>query len=311
MAILLLNEAGHPGTDVLAFGTGAIGGAIVNSLLRRGGFSASEFRVPWTESVERAESLEEASRLLSGGEFAQRGPLSVVWAAGKAGFSASEEEVNLELEAYRDVLRLVQCVGERRGAGRCSFHLISSAGGLYEGRTVWGASETPTPTRCYGYLKLQEEEEALTYLDGLCTEVYRPSSVYTVPAYGRRTGLIGKLIHNGLAGNSTTIVGAFDTLRDYVMARDVGAYVGDRILEGARGESCPHMLVSAHPVSVRQIITMVQSVLGRPLYIRVAEAWNARNIIFLQPARAGRFKPTPLGVGIKRVYIGCLGMPLR
>lgn len=258
-------------------------------------------------SSARAEALNDIGRMLE--RRAVDRPLSVVWAAGKAGFGATEAEAAGELDGYQDVVALTQRLRHTRGGQRHTFHMISSAGGLFEGRAVRAASEAPTPLRSYGHLKLAQEQHARDQLSGGMA-VYRPSSVYTVPGQGGRLGLIGVLVRNGITQQPTTIVGALDTLRDYVMAADVGAYVANSTLDYVNDDRNVHMLVSGHPASVLQVITAVETVIRRRVYVRIAESWNARNITFLPAVKPERFSTTPLRVGVQMVHAASLGRPI-
>lgn len=305
MTILLRSEGPPCERDVLVFGSGAIGRAVVSRLRHRRPFSPLTFSVPWTVPTSRVEALRCIKTALE--QRAAQRPVSVVWAAGRAGFSAADSQAEHEFAAYKDVVDLVEQMPRHASSQPPAFHLVSSAGGLYEGRFVRSASEPPTPIRTYGRLKLAQEEHALGTLPRGTVAIYRPSSVYTAPGHGQRLGLVGALVQNGLAHRTTTISGALDTLRDYVMASDVGAYVADRGLEGVDAVANPHLLVSGHPASVLQVIAGVEWVVRRRLYIQMAESWNAQNITFSAAARAAKFQATQLKTGIRLVYAAALG----
>lgn len=308
MTTLLRSESSRPERDVLVFGSGAIGGAIVRHLLRRRAFSPQTFVVPWSDPRARVEALSDVA--LEVQRRAPERPVSVIWAAGRAGFSATEAEAADELLAYRNVIDLVKRLHQASGGMPHAFHLISSAGGLYEGRAVRAPSEAPAPLRSYGRLKLAQEQHAVTELSGTGVAVYRPSSVYTAPGRGARIGLIGVLVNNGMAQRPTTIVGALDTLRDYVMAADVATYVAESALRDVEHDDTPHMLVSGEPASILQVVTIVEAVVRRRLYVRVAESWNAHNITFSPAVKADRFRTTQLSVGARMVYSAALGSAL-
>lgn len=303
MAILLRSDAPPPARDYLVFGSGAIGGAILRRLRHRAACAPLKLHVPWTEPAARKESLGAIGRAVE--ERAREREVHVIWAAGKAGFSATEDDAAGEFAGYTDVIEMV-----RRMSAPHALHMVSSAGGLYEGRTVRSAADQPSPIRPYGHLKVAQEQLAFEQLPDTKVAVYRPSSVYSVPGQGGRPGLIGALVHNGIAQRPSTIIGALDTLRDYVMASDVGAYVADRALDGPIQSRAVFMLVDGHPASILQVITAVETVLRRRLYIRMAESWNARNITFSPAARADRFASTPLDVGIRLVHSAALGLPI-
>lgn len=308
MTVLLLSEERRADRDVLVLGSGVIGGAIAERLRRRLLFSAVELEVSWGNGIARRNALREVQLLLERRVRAR--PVSVVWAAGRAGFSASEAEAAEEMDAYRDVIALVQGLRESAPSVPHRFHLISSAGGLFEGCAVRSATDEPAPLRAYGRLKLAQEQEALSRLSASGLTIYRPSSVYAPSSHGARSGLIGTLVGNGLARRTTAIVGSLRTLRDYVMAADVGAYVGDRALNDVDDAGAAHMLVSGRPASILQVITQVESVIRQRLYVRIAEAWNSRDISFSPAVKSAGFRSTPLAVGIRVVYSATLGRPM-
>lgn len=306
MTVLLHSDGLEPDRDVLVFGSGAIGSAVVRSLRRRRTFSTLTWRIPWTESDRRAQVLQDMTSALH--ERGRHRPLSLVWTAGKAGFGASEADAEHEFAAYADVVRVFQQL--QAGSDHPhTFHLLSSAGGLYEGRAVRSAEDPPTPRRSYGRLKLRQEHHAVAELGDSSVSIYRPSSVFSVPRAGERVGLITALVRNGLTQSPTTIVGALDTLRDYVLAADIGSFVAEQALRTPPPRTNMHMLVNGHPASILQVITAVESVLRRRLYIRVADAWNASNITFSPASKARGFQSTPLRVGIAMVHAAFLGQP--
>lgn len=262
--------------------------------------------MPWTEPAARTEVFREIERNVAS-RVRQRG-LAVVWAAGSTGFAAGEEEAAGELAAFTDVVDFVERAPVSDGASPTTFHLISSAGGLFEGSAMQSLTDMPSPLRPYGHLKLAQEQYAAHRLPADTVFVYRPSSVYTGAAEGRRPGLIGALIRDGLAHRSTTIVGALGTLRDYVLADDVAAYVADSVLDAA--SPGVHMLVAGRPASILQVITAVESAIRRRLYIRIAGSWNARNITFSPDVRAEGFATAPLQVGVRTVLSARVGRPV-
>lgn len=292
---------------MLVFGTGAIGGAVARRLQRVRPFTATNVRVPWSDAAARVAALDGVFSALE--QRAQQRPVRVIWAAGKAGFAATSAETEGEFVAYAEVVERVKRLQRRDGGSRHRFHMFSSAGGLYEGRSVRAPSEEPAPVREYGHLKLAQEQHGLAELAADGIAIYRPSSVYALPGHGARLGLVGILVRNGIAQRTSTIVGALDTLRDYVLAPDIGVYVADRAIGDVDDEPNVHMLVSGSPASILQVIAAVESVIRRRLYVRIAEAWNAQNITFSPTVRASRFSPTPLRVGVEMVHAASLGRP--
>lgn len=308
MAYLLRHEPGSRRRDVLLFGAGTIGTHVVREVLRGGAHHAGHVPIPWDDRDQRRTALRELRERVC--SPVTRPPLSIVWAAGRAGFSATASDVDQEAGAFRDVVDLVHDLQARAPSVAPSLHLVSSAGGLFEGQVVRSTATSPAPQRPYGRLKRQQETIALDSLLQDTVTTYRPSSVYAPMGGGRRPGLIGVLVGNGIARRVTTIVGALHTLRDYVMAEDVGAHVG---AEATRpGGSLPgvQMLVSGCPASIQEVIAGVEAVLRRPVYIRMAASWNARHIAFSPSVVAPRFEGRPVLEGIRRVHGEALGRPI-
>jgi len=307
VTVLLITEAPPPARDVLVFGSGAIGGAVVRALRRRGAYSPVPCAVPWDDPVATRGFLDDLTIRLT--DRAGSRAISVVWAAGRTGFGSSDEQAAAEMHTFTDVVHLVARLRGKAPSHQHALHLVSSAGGLYEGRSIRSPGDPPAPLRPYGRLKLAQEQHATAELSEEGVAIYRPSSVYTAPGRGR-LGLIGALVSNGIAQAQTTITGALDTLRDYVLADDIGAFIADHSTAGVDAQDNRHMLVSGDPASIRHVMTTVESVIRRRLYVRVAEAWNAQNITFSPVVRARRFRPTPLFVGIGMVHRASLGRPV-
>ena len=77
---------------------------------------------------------------------------TVVWAAGRAGFSASADECESELAAFEDAAKAIGDLVTQRGERGFSLHLVSSAGGLYEGLHRVSTDSPMSPKRPYGIL---------------------------------------------------------------------------------------------------------------------------------------------------------------
>jgi nucleoside-diphosphate-sugar epimerase len=255
-------------------------------------------RIPWSDGVRRRRALHQG---LS--EFSEA-TVDLVWAAGTAGFGAGDEQVAAELESFSDVIAVFADRLERTGTTSPAMHLLSSAGGLFEGRHVASTSDVPEPQRPYGRLKLAQESLVRELGGSMAVHIHRPGSVYTDPRPGRRPGLIGALLQNGLARAPTPIVGALDTLRDYVHAQDVGRYVAHRVIDGDRmaGVTIP-FLVSGEPASIHRVIRTVERTVRRKVLIQFRDAWNAADITFSPSVRAPGFRPMTIGEGTAATFV--------
>ena len=192
--------------------------------------------------------------------------LSVVWAAGRAGFQSGDSAHQSEFENFERVLSLGTRIALKTPRCRVRFFLVSSAGGLYEGQRNVSLSTPAVPLRAYGRFKLMQEQ-ALRQAEGYdASFVYRPSTIYGLALKGR-VGLVYALLLNGLRQRVSAISGNATTLRDYVFNRDLGRFIADEILSLTETEAPPRFLVSGKPSSIQEIATIAEDLLGRKLYL--------------------------------------------
>src|SRR4051794_30308536 len=92
---------------VLLFGTGLVGGEILRALKMRSEVTVQRLSFSWLQPVKWAQEISDALSF-----FEQRVDtnrlrrVDTVWAAGRAGFSASVAEMDLEMAAFDQVLAL-------------------------------------------------------------------------------------------------------------------------------------------------------------------------------------------------------------
>jgi UDP-glucose 4-epimerase len=283
--------------SVLVLGSGSIGSAITNALSSNGLSRTRPVIIPWT-SRRRAHALRLALGSLPEGTARN----AIVWAAGRAGFSASTDACESELAAFQDTAEAVDGLAAQRGTGGISLHLVSSAGGLYEGLTRVSTDSPLSPKRPYGILKEEQERRAHEMAQAIPVWIYRVSSVYGYPQPGHRGGLIAELIKNGVERRPSALYGAMDTLRDYVGEEEVGRHIAASVMKWGPTGGKPEMLVSGRPTSVAQVVDMVEKVLRRRLLVSYEDAWNARDITFDSALKAPDFHPEPLRTGISRLF---------
>lgn len=178
------------------------------------------------------------------------------WCAGKAGFGADVAQCDGELRRFEAVLRWAE-----RVEVPFEFHLTSSAGGLHEGQLLVSSPHDLNTARPYAKLKW-EQEQALAASTLSARFVYRLSSVYGLPAPGRRLGLISTLVLNALRHRPTLITAHASTQRDFVAAADVGRFMA--LEEKAQGL---HYLVSGNPLSIWALQLAVERSLLRPVSV--------------------------------------------
>ncbi len=286
---------------VALFGHGLVGGAIARRLSASlGGREALPFTWsrPEGQLAELARIGERSSEL--GGPD---GRLDLVWSAGKCGFDASEEDAGRELECFGRVVSFAQSLASASTGRLASFHLLSSAGGLFEGQRDIRRDSLPDPRRPYGTLKLRQE----LFLEGLpasvARHVYRPSSIYGPVSPRHRSGLVSTALLNGVRHEVTSVTGSFTTLRDYVFVEDVAGFVAAQVLHGAPRERGVHFLVSGRPTSIYEVQQEVQRVLKRRIYLAVkSRLTNEQDITFHRQVMPADWHPADLATGLRLVY---------
>jgi len=226
------------------------------------------------------------------------GRLDYIYAAGAAGFFSSAEQMNQEYDYALSVTEgLVSTLHFEILVG----HLVSSAGGVYEGCKHITQNTKAAPARPYGESKLKLEKAFSSLFDHLM--IYRPTSVYGYLGSGYRRGLITQLIWDAQHQSTTPIFGALHTLRDYVWAGDIGHHIHAKIAS-QESDSQTMILASGRPVSVFEILHKLEKYLLRRPRIALVHAENARNITFSPSVIARGFHASPLEVCLPRIVHG-------
>ena len=284
---------------VLIFGSGLIGSPIKQSLLQAvpsAGCQTLDWNwQDWAASEINLETL--AQSLLT---KHARPRFSVVWAAGRSGFSSDQAAMQQEQRALEGVLRVANRISTDLPLEDKSVHLVSSAGGLFEGVTSVEALSDPCPRRPYGEGKLMQER-LVSSCDSLGSrKIYRPSSVYGYLT-GARANLVSALLSAALQGKPARIVGALSTQRDYVFNWDVGRYIADQILSPGNEEIATYTLASGKPTDIYQIIQLVENQTAMFLYREIdPRPSNALDNTFLPQSLPPNFHPIGLVEGISK-----------
>lgn len=293
---------------VLLFGAGLIGRRISVALARRG-WEEHETPTPWHD----ADAL---ARHLGDVEDAALRPsptrIDLVWSAGRAGFSSDEEQTRGEEANFRQVLDLAARL-ERSTDALLVFHLISSAGGLFEGQRHVDASSRPAPRRPYGVLKLRLER-LLTDLESsrrVPKRIYRLASVFGPSPRGGRRGLVPVLLYNTRERRPTSIVGQLTTLRDYVWTEDIARHLAEACTANFENDTC-EVLASGKPTTIHEIVHHVRRVVHRvPALVFSARRDNATDITFAPEALPARWNPTDLETAIYQLHRGVFAEDLH
>lgn len=290
----LLQIEGDDKPVILLFGLGLIGGAVDRALRLRFGARGVEFSYDWHDAPLRRAQADAIAAALP-----PRMPAVLVWAGGQSGFGSDPAQMRQETALVEELIRMAQALRRDRPV---DFHMISSAGGLFESQTHCSSATPPRPLRAYGAGKLAQEQ-ALARAQGLDRRhVYRPSSVYGATR-SKRVGLVAALVANGLAGRTTRIFGNPNTLRDYVLADDVGHYIARRIAAPEdRAEMQVLLLARGRPASVFEVIERVRERVERPLLLQFdPHPSNMQDMSFLPSALPADWQATSLVAGISRI----------
>ena len=266
---------------LLLFGVGLIGRSVRSALAEEGGWIEERLPFSWEPGGRQREDADGVGRrvaaLLGGaGRPGDPAAVAVLWSAGSCGFGATTADAEVEAEGFRSVLGIAGGVAPCR----ISFHLVSSAGGLFEGRHRIEEGTPPLPCRPYGELKIRQEALLRERGSAWDVTIYRASSVYGPVRPGARMGLLPTLIVNALQGRSTAIVGAWSTLRDYVYAEDLGRYLARRAGRPWAGEEARTLvLASGRATSIHGVHRIAEGVLGKRVPVHfLPQAWNASDI---------------------------------
>jgi UDP-glucose 4-epimerase len=299
MILLRGSERPTQGRVIVILGLGLIGQALLSATRQRGAFAGTRLSLSWTDATVRRAQLDHTRAAIGRTDSPPAG-IDIVWAAGKAGFAATEEQLAQEEEPFRDVLAFSEGLAEAWPAARHGFHLMSSAGGLFEGCRLVGTGTAPAPRRPYGHAKLRQEAMVGAMRLGIATSIYRPSSVYGTFDGSGRPGLINVLIANALARRMSNLFADVGTLRDYLMAADAADFVAGRLT----GEALPgtFLLATGKATAVHEIIHLVETTLGTRLLLRIdPRPGNAEHMSFCPTALAAGFKATDLATGIRQM----------
>ncbi len=299
---------------IALFGVGLIGRSVLFAI---GKDVKRVVRYPfsWTLEHRQATDLETIKQhVLSVCDETATPPIShfdIVWAAGQTGFSSQEDQIVPEVSAFERVLSLsLQLLHHVPGA-RHSFHLISSAGGLFEGQKHIDRNSIPRPLRPYGHSKLLQERLLSRLPTQVRKMVYRLSSVYGFSGTGTRSGLVNTLIRNSIRHQSSNIFGNAHTIRDYVLVSDVGKFVVSR-LQDIDPNSYVLTLASGKPTAIFEMLNRIEKIVGRKLpYTFDSVRTNASDMSFSPAILPEYWFPTDFDTGLRQTVRSLKASTLR
>ncbi len=291
------------------FGAGLVGSSIIY-YLHHNGYSynvfypflwdRNEFYIQQFSGIK--ERFKEILKLIRADEHASI-DLTLLWSAGRAGFFSSEKELSAETAAFEQILNFVDQLSIEHRMINLSFHLVSSAGGLFEGQTNVGMTTSPQPLRPYGWSKLKQEKLLAEWSTVAAKYCYRPSSIYGLPYGGQRIGLIPTLLQHGMQRQVVNFFGDMDTIRDYVAVEDVARFISSKILNKAARSDGIFTLASAQPTTLYQLKKIAERCIQRKVYARFnISPNNTANNSFLASALPSDWQAMPVEIGCHKLY---------
>ena len=299
--MLIVNRLFENKTEqlILLFGIGLLGQAILQALSCNGIAGISRIPFCWVDADEQERDAELVLRRARECAIGGVVRVDIVWCAGRAGFFASDVELETELCCFQKVLSLANALEADLRRADFVFHFVSSGGGVFEGQNVIVGTK-PVALRPYASTKLQQEHELLASPLSARKLIYRPSSVYGLGAPGTRKGLINTLIEKTVLCQPALLVGRPETLRDYVLATDIGGYIS-RMINQPVLEDRVALLASGKPTMLFEIVARLAKIMRRKVFHRyLSDSTNIADTTFDPSVLPEDWHPTDLETGMRQ-----------
>lgn len=274
----------------MVVGHGQLGSAIAAAVTARTHAEGRSYPTDWSTPAAAARSIGQGLQQEGGFD----GPVVVVWAAGRCGMSSGVEECQESLAVSAAALGVL---AELRPHAT---HLLGSAGAVALGHPRWSPSDGSLPDLPYGRLKLQEEE-LVGRLDLGDLVVHRVSSVYGPPDRPGRQGMITALVVNASRLRATRIYGRWSTLRNYVHADDVGAFIADKAVRHTG--PAVHVLAAHRSHAISELVGAVATARRRSVPVQLVPSENADDLTIDPNAIDPGFRTRPLDTAIRQMVL--------
>lgn len=284
---------------IFLIGQGLVGSAIVRELEHSNFKKKIESSSNWQDLDEL---LLQVSSLLETCHLKDIKKIEMVWSAGKAGFQSTEEEANYEYQIFKLVMDYIINLLTVQYNVALEVHLISSAGGLFEGMRNVGLETVPNPKRPYGMLKLKQENYLHEKEQAFSFRIYRATSLYDFIERGKRFGLISTLIFNLINHKTSFIYGSYSTLRDYLWVGDLGRFIAEKIISDTLDSHNIYLLASTQPATIFEIQKRIEKISKKRCFICFIEKSNEAHITFSQRCVPKNFRTHALPYMIQRIY---------
>ena len=283
---------------IVIIGIGLVGSAIYSNLKKRITDTCIDCKIDWSNAEVASLIL---TKNLTTNLTTKIDRIDWIWSAGKAGFSALEQEVKNEYNIFLSCIESIKNFQNNfYPKSTHIFHLISSAGGLFDGQLVTSIKDLPYPKSLYGKLKLDQEG---IIKDLFHYNIYRLSTIFDYYKKNCRIGLIAALIKNTVCGKITTIVNP-QTQRDYVWADDMADFILQKVLENYDTfDSSVFFIVSGKPTTIFEIISSIQKITkNKVLQNYNWDDKNSETILFSPCIKPKNLRSTSMDVCIRNIY---------
>lgn len=282
---------------ILQFGSGLVGTAVLNQLLYQYSLTRS-FQIEWNAIEKQKVQIQEFIL----GNLNSDKNIWIIWTAGKAGFSASTTDIENEWEIFVYLNEVIKSVIDSNK--QVNYVLISSAGGLFEGKTSV-TNQTPINIkRPYSQLKHNQEQYIINEHWINAKFLVRLSSVYTTENLSGRMGLIPVLMYNGINNIVSKIYGSNTTLRDYILDIDIGRFI-KKLTINSESENVVKFfhLVEGRPRSIQEIVSLIERIIGKKMYLQFSnDLKNSDHITFAPSMKAKGFETSELDTNLRKLY---------
>lgn len=286
---------------IVILGNGFIGSSLSQKLMKYEPSEIKNYKIDWSNDEKFSEQIKQSIHFIQKTNSVQQ--IDWIWSAGKTGFGSTTEETDKEFKLFRSFLEMIKNENLiSLSSIPFVFHLMSSAGGLFEGVVNISTNTLPEPKRPYGQLKLAQENLAKEYFQNN-THIYRLSSVFGNSINNQRVGIITALIRNTLTCRMTNIYGSFDTKRDYVWVDDLSNFIVEKIVWNTKSEESLFFLASGKASSIYEIIELVKKITNvKVMHTLEFSSQNNQQIVFSPSVLPKNWSSTSIETAIRIVY---------
>lgn len=290
------------------------GGLLGSAIQRQTPNNFQSTTVPWADNERAIQVLKD--NFHSFREESENEDWAIIWAAGNATTSTSQEQTALELQSFT---ALTNELTKNPPRGKGAFFVSSSAGGVYAGskHPPFSNHTPPHPLSAYGELKLAQEHQARTSLSNTCPVVIgRISNLYGLGQnLNKLQGLISRLALAAITKQPINMFVSLDTMRDYIYSSDAAAVVHywlNKAVVEQPTMSEVKVIASGTPVSLGSLIHLMQDISRTKIPIAfgahasaLAQALDLR-LVPSNVEETERLVQTTLAAGVKNVYLDIL-----